>query len=101
MAQKPMGMHPEDIKAALRKMFGSLAAFSIMIGRDSRAVSKTIATPGYSVPIEREIAKALKVAVKAIWPDRYHADGTPVSFVVSRIPTALPCRAHRQNEVAA
>ncbi|MDE7547243.1 helix-turn-helix domain-containing protein [Acetobacter fabarum] len=101
MAQKPMGMHPEDIKAALRKMFGSLAAFSVMIGRDSRAVSKTIATPGYSVPIEREIAKALKVAVKAIWPDRYHSDGTPVSFVVSRIPTALRGGAHRQNEVAA
>ncbi|KDE20685.1 hypothetical protein AZ09_04370 [Acetobacter aceti 1023] len=101
MPQKHKGMHPEDIKAALRKMFGALAAFSRQIGRDSRSVSKTIATPGYSVPIEHEIAKVLKMKPQAIWPDRYHRDGSPISITVARIPTALPCAAHRQNEVAA
>lgn len=101
MAQKPMGMHLEDIKAALRKMYGSLAAFSVLIGRDSRAVSKTISTHGYSVPIEREIAKALKRKPQDIWPQRYHHDGSPVSLTAARIPTALRGSAHRQNEVAA
>ena len=81
MAQKPMGMHLEDIKAALRKMYGSLAAFSVLIGRDSRAVSKTISTHGYSVPIEREIANALKRKPQDIWPQRYHHDGSPISLI--------------------
>lgn len=101
MAQKPRGMHAEDIKAEIRKRYGSLAKFSTMIGRDSRAVSKTIGTVGYSVPIEREIARVLGREPQNIWPGRYHHDGSPVSMTVIRTPTALPCDAHRQNGVAA
>ncbi|OUJ10498.1 hypothetical protein HK28_05220 [Acetobacter sp. DsW_063] len=94
-------MHPEDIKAALRVRHGSLAAFSILIGRNERAVSNAIGRPGYSAPIEREIAKALAMAPEKIWPERYHSDGSPVSMTVDRTPTALRTAAHRQNEVAA
>ncbi|GBQ25032.1 putative transcriptional regulator [Gluconacetobacter sacchari DSM 12717] len=101
MAQKPRGLHPEEIKARLRILYGSLAAFSVLIGRGVAAVSKVIATPGYSVPIEREIAKALGMKPEEVWPDRYHEDGTPVSFTVDRTPTALPRADQRAKAVAA
>ncbi|WP_086644999.1 helix-turn-helix domain-containing protein [Acetobacter sp. DsW_063] len=101
MAQKPKGMHPEDIKSALRIRYGSLKAFAIKIGRAEGTVGNAIGRPGYSVPIEREIAKALAMAPEKIWPERYHSDGSPVSMTVDRTPTALRTAAHRQNEVAA
>lgn len=101
MARKPLGMHVEDIKASLRKKWGSLSALSRHLGRNSNAVTQVLATPGYSVPLEREIAKQIGREPYDVWPDRYHVDGTPVSFRADRTPTALPCAAHRQNEVAA
>ncbi|NHO33292.1 helix-turn-helix domain-containing protein [Acetobacter fallax] len=101
MAQKPQGMHPEDIKAALRKRFGSMAAFSVLIGRDERAVSKTISASGYSAPVEKEIAKVLCKEPRLIWPDRYHANGTPVSQSLGRIVTVRRDDGLRANGVAA
>ena len=101
MARKPSGMHVEDIKASLRKKWGSLSMLSRHLGRNRNAITQTLAAPGYSVPLEREIAEQLGCAPHEVWPDRFHSDGTPVSLRADRTPTALPCGAHRQNEVAA
>ncbi|WP_336947354.1 helix-turn-helix domain-containing protein [Asaia sp. HN010] len=89
MAHKPRGLprgiHPEDIAATLRKKWGTLAAFARHIGRTANAVSNTIRQPGYSVPIEKEIAGELDMGPHEVWPDRYKGDGTPVSFRDVRI----------------
>jgi Ner family transcriptional regulator len=101
MARKPLGMHVEDVKASLRKKWGSLSALSRHLGRNSNAITQALAQPGYSVPLEREIAKQIGREPHEVWPDRFHTDGTPVSFRADRTPTAMPCSTHRQNEVAA
>nr|WP_298796064.1 helix-turn-helix domain-containing protein [uncultured Acetobacter sp.] len=101
MARKPLGMHVEDIKSSLRKKWGSLSALSRHLGRNPNAVTQALGTPGYSVPLEQAIADELGREPRDIWPDRYHMDGTPVSFRAERTPTALTGGAHRQDEVAA
>lgn len=101
MARKPDGLHPEDIKTRLRKKFGTLAAFAKLHRRSPNTVSNAISQPGYSAPLEKLIACELGMQPESIWPERYHVDGTPVSFRADRTPTALNCSAHRQNEVAA
>lgn len=102
MAQKHHGMHVEDIKAVLRKHFGTLAAFSRSLGKNPNAASMTLSTPGYSVPTEIEIAKVVGRPPYEVWgAKRFHSDGNPVRFRVDRTPIALPCDAHRQNGVAA
>lgn len=101
MARKPVGMHIEDIKAELRKQFGSLVAVSRYFGLNSNAVSTVLSQPGHSIPTERKIAKLLGRDPYEVWPDRYHADGTPVSFRVDRIPSRSADVDLRRNGVAA
>lgn len=76
MARKPSGMHVEDIKAAIRKKWVTLAALSRHLGKNANAVTQTLATPGYSVPTELAIAKELGREPQEIWPDRFEHDGT-------------------------
>ncbi|MFT8664018.1 MAG: helix-turn-helix domain-containing protein [Acetobacter orientalis] len=94
-------MHVEDIKSSLRKKWGSLSALSRHRGKNQNAATQTIATPGYSVPLEQAIADELGREPRDIWPNRYHFDGSPISFRAERTPTVLTCAAHRQNEVTA
>ena len=51
--------HPEDIKAELRKRFGTLAAASKLWGYQRRAVPNALNTGGYSTRVEMRIADAL------------------------------------------
>lgn len=101
MARKPVGMHVEDIRAALRKKFGTMAALSRHLGRHPNTVSTVISQPGHSITMEREIAKELGRDPYEIWPDRYHPDGTPLSTRAARIATAHLGADQRANEVAA
>lgn len=101
MAQKPRGMHPEDIKACICKKYGTLSAFSVAHGRAPASASNTIRQPSYSHPMAQIIAEEMSKKPYDVWPDFYHPDGTPVPFRIGRSATALPCSAHRQNEVAA
>jgi len=94
-------MHAEDIKAALRKKWGTLSAFSRHIGKNPNAATQTIATPGYSVPTELAIAKELNKLPHDIWPDRFHYDGSPVSFRAERIINPERIADLRRNGVAA
>ncbi|MCW4589395.1 helix-turn-helix domain-containing protein [Gluconacetobacter entanii] len=102
MAQKPSGMHVEDIKAPLRKKYGSLAALSRHLGKNPNLVSTTISQPGHSVLMEREIAAILGKRPYEVWgPGRFHVDGSPVRTRVDRTPTCPLPDAHRQNGAAA
>lgn len=101
MAQKPRGVHPEDIKACICKKYGTLSAFAVMHGRNPNTVSNAIRQPGYSRPLEKLIAEEMGMKPYDIWPDWYHSDGTPAPYRNGRTSTVLPRRTHRQNGVAA
>ncbi|MBR0559532.1 helix-turn-helix domain-containing protein [Neokomagataea anthophila] len=101
MARKPSGMHVEDIKASLRKKWGTLTALSRHLGRNPNVVTQALATPGYSVPVERAIAEELGRAPQDVWPDRFDHNGEPLSLRVERITSASISSDHRRNGVAA
>lgn len=67
--------HPADVFAALRKRGRTLAALSIEHGYHATAAGKALRTPWPAM--EQIIADALSMPPHAIWPSRYHADGTP------------------------
>ncbi len=69
------GMHPEDIKAAIRKKGKTLESLSIKWGFEASAVASAISRPW--VTVQELIASFLGKSPQEIWPDRYNADGTP------------------------
>ncbi|MBL7232088.1 helix-turn-helix domain-containing protein [Komagataeibacter oboediens] len=101
MAQKPQGLHPEDIKSRIRKKFGTLSALGVHLKRSPNTISNAIYQPGYSVPLERQIADAIGMEPYEVFPDRFHNDGSPVRVRADRTPTCPLPDAHRQNGAAA
>ncbi|WP_142850740.1 helix-turn-helix domain-containing protein [Telmatospirillum sp. J64-1] len=75
MKRAAKGMHPEDIKAALRQREGSLEKLSERWGYHYTAISVCLRKQWPAV--ERRIAKMLDKHPSEIWPDRYNPDGTP------------------------
>lgn len=96
---QPQGWHTEDIKAALRKQFGSLSALSVAWGLHPSAVSGAINGRKRSVPVERRIAKALRRTPHTLWPDRWSPSGSPLPRGADHTRTGQPL--HRQIEEAA
>ncbi|MPW00102.1 helix-turn-helix domain-containing protein [Bombella apis] len=84
MTQKRTDWHPEDIRAEIRKRFGSMAALGRHFGVSKTAVPNTINQPGYSAKMEQRLAEILGLKACEIWPSRYHRDGSPVSFRAER-----------------
>lgn len=74
-----IGWHHEDVKAELRKRYGSMAAFAKEIGLSRQGIWSALANPLASIRTERLIAGALGVPPNAIWPTRWQVDGKPVS----------------------
>lgn len=75
MAKKPrigQGMHKEDIKAELRKRFGSMKAFADQCGVD-KSILRTALYRAYP-KAEALIAQALNTTPQALWPERYTDD---------------------------
>ena len=69
------GWHVENIKAELRKKFGTLREFSRTAGVKPSVVSDALANPNGSSRVELIIAKALGVTAHDLWPDRWTAEG--------------------------
>lgn len=72
----PLGWHRADIKAALEKRGLNLSSLSRAHGYSSQACSRALRVQWPQV--ERIIADALELEPLELWPDRYHADGSPV-----------------------
>ena len=66
-------LHPEDLKARLRKRFGSLRAFERQYGLPALCVQAAIRRPHRQA--EAVIAAALDMPAARIWPSRYDARG--------------------------
>lgn len=75
--------HPADIVAAIRKSGTTLRELSLSHGLAERACQVALHRP-YTKP-EVVIAKALGVHPMVIWPSRYHADGTRIRFLHSKM----------------
>lgn len=63
------GMHPEDIKAAIRKRGETMASLSREWGFSEAAISVALKRPLPSV--DPLISKFIGVPLYKIWPDRY------------------------------
>lgn len=66
-------MHPEDIKAAVRKKFGSLAALARENGVSDSVVRAALIRPQPTG--NRIIANCLEQSVHDLWPEWYDRDG--------------------------
>jgi len=78
LAHPASGWHPEDIRAAIRKRYGTLRALSLSFGMDPATVSVTLLRPNASSRVERLIAAAIGETPHALWPDRWSKAGEPL-----------------------
>ncbi|QDH13834.1 transcriptional regulator [Formicincola oecophyllae] len=74
-------MNPEDVRAEVRKRFGSMSELSRQHNLNPKAVSSAISRAGYSRRVEKIIARAINKRPQTIWPARYDPrTGQPLSF---------------------
>ncbi len=66
-------MHPEDIKAEIRKHGKTLTAIALKLGITKQVVAVCLYKP--NARSEAAIAKVIGRHPSRIWPSRYHADG--------------------------
>lgn len=78
-AKKPVfeDWHPADVVAAVRKAGWSLRRLSLKHELQARSLSVALRKPWPRA--ERIIAGAIGMRPQAIWPTRYHKDGSPKS----------------------
>lgn len=69
------GWHPEDIKAAVRKRGTNLSRLALDSGLSESTCRCALIRPTYAG--EQVIARFLGIPAQALWPTRYHRDGTP------------------------
>ena len=89
--EKNTGIHPEDLKAAIRKQYGSLLAFEAAHNLGKRGVTDHIKGKTSRRTAEA-IAIALKSSVHVLFPGRYKS--TPADD------SAATRSAHRLNRKA-
>lgn len=65
--------HPEDLRAELRKKFGTLQSFERRYGLPVNSAACALRRPYEAA--EQAIAEALDRSAHEIWPSRYAPDG--------------------------
>lgn len=100
MAKAPTNWHAEDVKARVRKGYGTLEALA-----DKRGVAGAVLRACLRRPVPRGnriIAAALGKEVHEIWPDWYDADGNRRTTLRSDGNSrSEKCASHRQKAEAA
>ncbi len=76
-------MHPEDIKAAVRKAGSTLSALGQQNGLSRQQMSLTLHAR-VSAKAEKIIADFLGLHPKKIWPSRYDKTGNRLSLTAVR-----------------
>lgn len=72
-------MHPEDIKAEIRKRGSTLAALAAAVGMHKQVLSLALASRT-SWRAEEAIAAFLEKPAASIWPSRYDAKGIRINL---------------------
>lgn len=68
-------IHPEDLKAAIRKTGRTMEGLSVDLGYSPPAVGIAIRRRWHEVRVG--IASVLGKPLQQLWPEDYHPDGTP------------------------
>lgn len=71
--------HREDIKAELRKRYGTLRALSTSWGMNGQAITHTLLRPNHHRPTARRIAQALDLSPHELWPSIFEPETSPGS----------------------
>lgn len=97
MARKP-AIHPEDIKAAVRKTGVTLTALSLAHGLSECTCRASLTRP---LPAgNRAIADHLGRNLSDLWPQWYDAEGNRLRSNSKADDTIRDCSGHRQKRVA-
>lgn len=72
-------MHPEDIKAAIRKRGSNLTSLAEAVGLHKQSITAAIHAR-VSARAEKAIADFLDMPAAKIWPSRYNKDGTRIAL---------------------
>lgn len=78
----PHDMHPEDVKAAIRKRGRTLEQLSEHWGFDKSAIAVALKRPWPAV--QELVATELQRSPAEIWPSRYNSEGAPVATKQSK-----------------
>ena len=70
--------HREDIKALIRKRFGTISAAAKILGVEPESISGLLESPVKSIKLEKRIAELLEIPPQSLWPDRWTAYGQPI-----------------------
>lgn len=76
-------MHPEDVKAAIRKRGMTLGGLGDRVGLSPQALSRAIHSRS-SAKAERVIAEFIGIAPQNIWPSRYDKTGRRLALLELR-----------------
>ncbi len=90
------GLHPEQIKAAIRMEAGTIKAFEARHGLKSGAVADAMRKGRPHV--ERLIANLMGRSPEEIWPERFIRKGRKMHD--RKANTSLPARARQNGEAA-
>lgn len=98
--RKSADMHPEDIKAAVRKAGWTLKGLALSRGLSLNACQQACSHPRYLGEVA--IAEVLGIPARQIWPSRFDAQGNRKhQHRTRRKPSAAVPAGHRQNVEAA
>lgn len=101
MARNAKGMHREDIKAAIRKRYGSAQLLADAWGTSKSLITKVLGNPTSSVVTEERLAEAIGKQPHEIWPDRWTPEGKPIPFSVRKNVSASTRTVNRQKREVA
>lgn len=86
------GMHPEEIKAAIRMRGVTLGQLSVQWGFSEPAVRNALKR---ELPaVEARISEFLGISLHDIWPDRYTPENIRIRHLVKRKPNVKKARRH-------
>lgn len=88
-------MHPEDLKAAIRKSGKTLVSLSLELGYSAPAVGMALGRRWHEVRVG--IAKHLGTTLHALWPEDYFANNKPRAHRPRKKTSGIPAERRRQK----
>mgnify|MGYP003393723421 CR=1 FL=1 len=82
-------MHPEDIKAEIRKKGSSLVDIAREMNVGPMTVSHVVHSRGVSRRVAQRISEVTGIPISRLWPGGYKAKQTKTAHVVDSSPGAL------------
>lgn len=88
-------MHPEDLKAAIRKTGKTLVGLSLELGYSAPAVGMALSRRWHEVRVG--IAEHLGTTLHALWPEDYTTKNEPRAHRPRKKASGIPAERRRQK----